>query len=56
MNKGADLHISGALAFEVPIEPLRPWRFSERIRGVSRPRGRDKRRKALREFLAAAGL
>jgi enoyl-CoA hydratase len=22
MNKGADLHISGALAFEVPITPI----------------------------------
>jgi enoyl-CoA hydratase/carnithine racemase len=56
MNKGADLHISGALAFEVPIEPLahgqqeRPDAESIGIHDFITKEGREKRRKLSRDF------
>jgi len=56
MNKGADLHISGTLAFEVPIEPFahgqqeRPDAGTIGIRDFITKEGRERRRSLSRDF------
>jgi enoyl-CoA hydratase len=56
MNKGADLHVSGALAFEVPIEPMASGFPTIGIRDFTTREGRDKRRKLSRNFWQRPGL
>ena len=50
LNKGADLHVSGALAFEVPIEPIATGFPTLGIRDFTTREGREKRRKLSRSF------
>jgi len=50
INKGADLHISGALAFEVPIEPIATGFPTVGIRDFTTKEGRERRRKLSRDF------
>jgi enoyl-CoA hydratase len=47
MNKGADLHVSGALAFEVPIQPIVG---TAGIADFVDPAAREKRRRLSRDF------
>lgn len=47
MNKGADLHVSGALAFEVPIQPVAG---NEGIADFVDPVARERRRRLSRDF------
>ena len=47
LNKGADVHISGALAFEVPIQPFPP---RAGIRDFTDPAARQRRRKLSKHF------
>ena len=56
MNKGADLHISGALAFEMPIEPFPSGFPTSGIREFTMREGREKRRKLSRNFWQRPGL
>ncbi len=55
MNKGADLHISGALAFEV-TNSLASGFPTPGIREFTSKEGRDKRRKLSRNFWQRPGL
>jgi enoyl-CoA hydratase/carnithine racemase len=55
LNKGADLHVSGALAFEVPIEPIAPGFPTLGIREFTTKEGREKRRKLSRDFWQRGG-
>ena len=50
ITKGVDLPISGALAFEVPIEPLATGFPTLGIRDFTTKEGREKRRKLSRNF------
>jgi hypothetical protein len=53
LNKGADLPLSGAMAFEIPVQPFanKPGRFAtEGIQDVAQPDTRAHRRRLSKSF------